>query len=321
MSVYVSYSFTHTHTLPTQSTCYETVSTQTTTNTYECAYFDAPSLFWVKCGLCFIPFFLYFTDYSLTSHTFALTSTRGVLLVKWMRHFILYFTWNFPFFLFSYFCIFLFFVVCFPQINLLKTCAQPTTATTEHAPHSLSPQPPSMCHFISLSLSIYLARCVCPQRRLNMPNLWLRSQHSLYAYLHSFGSCLYMCPLSFSFFFLFFLLQSCCPNALINCRTSFRAAGGGHGIGGGQRRANGARNGSAELPNCMNSTASSEIQMNVMRARQYAAGTPTTTGGDPLQLHPLYTNWSIWTLFALSALLQLSVCVCRCSTQSMPKGK
>ncbi|KAH8264134.1 hypothetical protein KR038_003335 [Drosophila bunnanda] len=62
-------------------------------------------------------------------------------------------------------------------------------------------------------------------------------------------------------------------------------------FGGPSRRGtNGARagSGSAEMPNCVNSTASSEIHMSVMRARQYAA-TPTTDA-QMQQLHPLYTN-------------------------------
>lgn len=75
----------------------------------------------------------------------------------------------------------------------------------DHSQNKTRPQPqpqlPSMCHFVSLSLSIYLARYICPRRRLNMPNLWVRSQHSLYAYLDSFAVLLfiYMCLLSFSF--------------------------------------------------------------------------------------------------------------------------
>ncbi|EDV91364.1 octopamine receptor beta-1R [Drosophila grimshawi] len=86
-------------------------------------------------------------------------------------------------------------------------------------------------------------------------------------------------------------LKSCCPYAFINCRASFRAAAGrGNGLGGGHRRDNGARNGSAELPNYVNSTASSEIHMNVMRARQYVEATPTMTNQEQQQLHPLYTN-------------------------------
>lgn len=96
------------------------------------------------------------------------------------------------------------------------------------------------------------------------------------------------------------ILQSCCPLVFINCRTSLRALGGGGAggngrggggaAGGGNRRDNGARAGSAD-PAYMNSTASSEIHMNVMRARQYSAVTPTTmTAQEQQQLHPLYTN-------------------------------
>ncbi|KAH8382084.1 hypothetical protein KR009_001747 [Drosophila setifemur] len=65
-------------------------------------------------------------------------------------------------------------------------------------------------------------------------------------------------------------------------------------FGGPSRRGtNGARagSGSAELANCVHSTASSEIHMSVMRARQYAVNvTPTTTDAQMQQLHPLYTN-------------------------------
>ncbi|KAH8360085.1 hypothetical protein KR093_010646 [Drosophila rubida] len=99
-------------------------------------------------------------------------------------------------------------------------------------------------------------------------------------------------------------LKSCCPYAFINCRASLRAFGGGgggddgaggngngRGAGcGGHRRDNGARNGSADLPAYMNSTASSEIHMNVMRGRPYGAVTPTMTAQEQQQLHPLYTN-------------------------------
>ncbi|XP_017131450.1 octopamine receptor beta-1R [Drosophila elegans] len=48
--------------------------------------------------------------------------------------------------------------------------------------------------------------------------------------------------------------------------------------------------GSAELANCVNSTASSEIHMSVMRARQYAVNVTPTTDAQMQQLHPLYTN-------------------------------
>ncbi|XP_051862937.1 octopamine receptor beta-1R [Drosophila albomicans] len=97
-------------------------------------------------------------------------------------------------------------------------------------------------------------------------------------------------------------LKSCCPYAFINCRASIRAFGGGgggdgagrngNGRGGtGHRRGdNGARNGSADLPAYMNSTASSEIHMNVMRGRPYGSVTPTMTAQEQQQLHPLYTN-------------------------------
>ncbi|XP_068152479.1 octopamine receptor beta-1R [Drosophila tropicalis] len=95
-------------------------------------------------------------------------------------------------------------------------------------------------------------------------------------------------------------LKSCCPYAFINCRDIFRmGAGGGGGrdlVGGiGRRGTNGARtgSGSADMPNCMmNSTASSEIHMSVMRARQtYAVTvTPTMDAMAEQQLHPLYTN-------------------------------
>ncbi|KAH8417861.1 hypothetical protein KR222_007326 [Zaprionus bogoriensis] len=94
-------------------------------------------------------------------------------------------------------------------------------------------------------------------------------------------------------------LKSCCPLAFINCRTSLRALRGGGrnglgagagGAGGASRRDTGVRAGSAD-PAFMNSTASSEIHMNVMRARQYSAVTPTTmTAQEQQQLHPLYTN-------------------------------
>ncbi|XP_034488357.1 octopamine receptor beta-1R [Drosophila innubila] len=95
-------------------------------------------------------------------------------------------------------------------------------------------------------------------------------------------------------------LKSCCPYAFINCRASIRAFGGG-GVGGGNgngrgascgghRRDNGARAGSSDLPAYVNSTASSEIHMNVMRGRPYGAVTPTMTAQEQQQLHPLYTN-------------------------------
>ncbi|KAL7727323.1 hypothetical protein ACLKA6_008607 [Drosophila palustris] len=97
-------------------------------------------------------------------------------------------------------------------------------------------------------------------------------------------------------------LKSCCPYAFINCRASIRAFGGGggrgdvvnggngNGRGAGQRRDNGARAGSTDLPAYVNSTASSEIHMNVMRGRPYAAVTLTMTDQEQQQLHPLYTN-------------------------------
>ncbi|KAH8306280.1 hypothetical protein KR018_005879 [Drosophila ironensis] len=91
-------------------------------------------------------------------------------------------------------------------------------------------------------------------------------------------------------------LKSLCPYAFRFCRR-------GRGrddldrdleFGAPSRRGtNGARagSGSAEMANCVNSTASSEIHMSVMRARQYAVNvTPTTTDAQLQQLHPLYTN-------------------------------
>ncbi|XP_017145429.1 octopamine receptor beta-1R isoform X1 [Drosophila miranda] len=87
-------------------------------------------------------------------------------------------------------------------------------------------------------------------------------------------------------------LKSCCSYAFIDCRPSHRRGGRDLDFGGPSRRGtNGARvgSGSAEMPNCMNSTASSEIHMGVMRARQYAVNVTPTTDAQQ-QLHPLYTN-------------------------------
>ncbi|KAH8277015.1 hypothetical protein KR026_003912 [Drosophila bipectinata] len=91
-------------------------------------------------------------------------------------------------------------------------------------------------------------------------------------------------------------LKSLCPFLFRYCRR-------GRGrddldrdleFGGPSRRGtNGARagSGSADMANCVNSTASSEIHMSVMRARQYAVNvTPATTDAHMQQLHPLYTN-------------------------------
>ncbi|XP_032578477.1 octopamine receptor beta-1R isoform X2 [Drosophila sechellia] len=65
-------------------------------------------------------------------------------------------------------------------------------------------------------------------------------------------------------------------------------------FGGPSRRGtNGAQragSGSAEMANCVNSTASSEIHMSVMRARQYAVNVTPTMDAQMQQLHPLYTN-------------------------------
>ncbi|XP_017849616.1 octopamine receptor beta-1R [Drosophila busckii] len=84
-------------------------------------------------------------------------------------------------------------------------------------------------------------------------------------------------------------LQSCCPYAFINCRAKFRGNGNGGAAGNLRRNTAGNRDNSGELPGCLNSTASTEIHMSVMRARQYAVS-PTMTGQEQQQLHPLYTN-------------------------------
>ncbi|XP_030370157.1 octopamine receptor beta-1R [Scaptodrosophila lebanonensis] len=80
-------------------------------------------------------------------------------------------------------------------------------------------------------------------------------------------------------------LKSCCPYAFINCRANSFWAGGGARNGNGGTIGSG---GALDMPPHMNSTASSEIHMSVLRARQYAV-TPTRAAQQQ-QLHPLYTN-------------------------------
>lgn len=128
----------------------------------------------------------------------------------------------FPFFRIFAFFLFIIFCRLFSANKLAKDmCPADHNHNRTRPHHHTAPAPTprlQVCATLSLCLYLYLSRSlalsVCPRRRLNMPNLWLRSQHSLYAYLHSFGSCLYMCPLfSFPLFLLLFspaeLLPQC----------------------------------------------------------------------------------------------------------------